>query len=85
MYSIFQTLFSVDVRGWLCETIAHASPFCVLSVYSCEACIDSVFTRPSGLCPVCGVALRRSQFRQQQFDDSHVEREVDVRKKILKE
>ena len=53
--------------------------------YRCEACIDSVFARPSGPCPVCGVALRRNQFRQQQFDDSHVEKEVDVRKKTLKE
>ena len=55
------------------------------SIFRCEACVDSVFTRPSAPCPECGVALRRNHFRLQQFDDSYVEKEVDIRKKILKE
>ena len=54
-------------------------------VCSCESCVDSVFLRPSAACPECGVALRRNQFRLQQFEDSHVEKEVDIRKRILKE
>ena len=52
---------------------------------SCEACVDSVFTRPSAACPECGVALRRNLFRLQQFEDSYVEKEVEIRKKLLKE
>lgn len=66
-------------------SVAISSDDELIVYYSCEACIASVFVRPSGPCPVCGVALRRNQFRQQLFDDSHVEKEVDVRKKILKE
>jgi len=52
---------------------------------SCEMCVDSVFIRPSAPCPECHRPLKRSQFRLQQFEDSWVEREVDIRKKILKE
>ena len=52
---------------------------------SCEACVDALFTRPSAACPECGLALRRNLFRLQQFEDSYVEKEVEIRKKILKE
>lgn len=48
-------------------------------------CVDSVFTRPSAPCPECHRPLKRSQFRLQQFEDTWVEKEVDIRKKILKE
>ena len=51
----------------------------------CEACVDAVFSRPSAPCPECGLALRRNQYRLQQFEDSYVEKEVEIRKKILKE
>lgn len=53
--------------------------------YRCEGCIDSVFTRPSAACPECGLALRRNQYRAQQFEDSYIEKEVEIRKKVLKE
>ena len=51
----------------------------------CDACVDSVFSKPSAPCPDCGITLRRNQFRQQQFENSLVEKEVDIRKKILKD
>ena len=51
----------------------------------CDACVDAVFTRPTAHCPECGKALRRNQYRLQQFEDSDVEKEVDIRKRILKE
>jgi len=50
----------------------------------CQTCVDVLFTRPSAACPQCGIALRRSDYREQQFEDSSVEREVDIRKKITK-
>jgi len=50
----------------------------------CQTCVDVLFTRPSAACPQCGLALRRSDYREQQFEDSSVEREVDIRKKIIK-
>ena len=53
--------------------------------FSCEACVDAVFTRPTAPCPECGVALRRNLYRAQQFEDPAVEREVDIRKKVLQE
>lgn len=39
----------------------------------------------SGACPDCGVALRRSNFRVQLFEDPLVEKEVDIRKRVLKD
>ncbi len=51
----------------------------------CESCVGVVFVHPSAPCPECGLSLRKNQFRLQQFDDSRVEIEVDIRKKILKE
>ena len=51
---------------------------------SCQTCVDVLFTRPSAACPQCNTPLRRNDFRVQQFEDASVEREVDVRKKIVK-
>ncbi|RWS11750.1 ATP-dependent RNA helicase DDX55-like protein [Dinothrombium tinctorium] len=39
----------------------------------------------SGNCPQCGINLRRTNFRLQLFDDSFVEKEIDIRKRILKD
>ena len=47
--------------------------------------MDAVFTRPTAPCPQCSIPLRRSLFRVQQFEDAAVEKEVDIRKRILKE
>ena len=41
--------------------------------------------RGSGQCSECGIALRRSNFRVQIFEDAHVEKEVDIRKRILRD
>lgn len=48
-------------------------------------CVDAVFVHPSGPCPKCGVTLRKNLYRLLQFEDSRVEIEVDIRKKVLKE
>lgn len=39
----------------------------------------------SGSCPDCGIPLRRSNFRIQLFEDAAVEKEVDIRKRVLKD
>ncbi len=54
-------------------------------LYRCGDCVEVVFIRASGPCYECGVTLRKNQFRLQQFEDSYVEKEVDIRKKVLKE
>ena len=39
----------------------------------------------SGACPECKIPLRRNNFRVQLFEDAAVDKEVDIRKRILKE
>lgn len=44
-----------------------------------------VFLTGSGSCPECGVPLKRSNFRIQLFEDAVVEKEVDIRKRVLRD
>lgn len=39
----------------------------------------------SGSCPECMVPLRRNNFRVQMFEDPQVEKEVDIRRRILRD
>lgn len=39
----------------------------------------------SGSCPECRIPLRRNNFRVQLFEDSNVEKEVDIRKRVLRD
>lgn len=39
----------------------------------------------SGSCPECKIPLRRNNFRLQLFEDAKVEKEVDIRKRVLKD
>lgn len=47
--------------------------------------MELLFVRGSGACPQCQTPLRRSNFRLQLFEDAFIEKEVDIRKKIMKE
>ena len=72
-----------------CRTTSYRNPNLKLLVNVCghklcQTCVDVLFTRPSAACPECSTPLRRSDFRIQQFEDAFVEKEVDVRKKIVK-
>ena len=72
-----------------CKTSKYRNPKLKLLVNVCGHklclnCVDVLFTRPSAACPECGTPLRRSDFRVQQFEDLIVEKEVDVRKRIIK-
>ncbi|OKL56375.1 hypothetical protein UA08_08270 [Talaromyces atroroseus] len=51
----------------------------------CEACIDRLFTSGPNSCPVvgCKKTLRKNRFRTQTFEDISVEREVDIRKRVM--
>ncbi|XP_064427213.1 CDK-activating kinase assembly factor MAT1 isoform X4 [Mirounga angustirostris] len=40
--------------------------------------------RGAGNCPECGTPLRKSNFRVQLFEDPTVDKEVEIRKKVLK-
>jgi CDK-activating kinase assembly factor MAT1 len=50
----------------------------------CETCIDRIYTLGPAPCPQCGRMLRKAKFRKQTFEDTLVEREVDVRRRISK-
>ena len=57
----------------------------IVYFFRCESCVDLLFIKGSGTCPECGTSLRRNNFRLQLFEDAYVEKEVDIRKKILRE
>ncbi|XP_070576779.1 CDK-activating kinase assembly factor MAT1-like [Ptychodera flava] len=73
-----------------CKTTKYRNPSLKLLVNVCghslcENCVDLLFVRGSGACPQCNTALRRNNFRLQLFEDAVVEKEVDIRKRILKD
>ncbi|CAH1795905.1 unnamed protein product [Owenia fusiformis] len=51
----------------------------------CDNCVEVLFVRGSAACPACKIPLRRTNFRIQFFEDSSVEKEMDIRKKILRD
>ncbi|XP_074644070.1 CDK-activating kinase assembly factor MAT1-like [Tubulanus polymorphus] len=73
-----------------CKTTKYRNPNLKLMVNVCghslcENCVELLFVRGSGACPQCNVPLRRTNFRLQLFEDAYVEKEVDIRKRILKD
>ncbi|ROL49639.1 CDK-activating kinase assembly factor MAT1 [Anabarilius grahami] len=50
----------------------------------CESCVDMLFVRGSGNCVQCNTPLRKSNFRVQLFEDPAIDKEVEIRKKVLK-
>ncbi|KAK2865025.1 hypothetical protein FQN49_003988 [Arthroderma sp. PD_2] len=51
----------------------------------CESCVDRIFSSGPAPCPVAGCrkTLRKNKFRKQTFGDLAVEREVDIRKRVM--
>ncbi|BFZ07841.1 hypothetical protein BsWGS_10880 [Bradybaena similaris] len=73
-----------------CKTTKYRNPSLKLMVNICghslcESCVESLFVKGSGACPECETPLRRSNFKLQIFEDPSVEREVDIRKKVLRD
>ncbi|XP_067012346.2 CDK-activating kinase assembly factor MAT1 [Anabrus simplex] len=73
-----------------CKTTKYRNPSLKLMVNVCghalcESCVDLLFLKGAGSCPECNVPLRRSNFRVQLFEDSMVEKEVDIRKRVLRD
>uniref|UniRef100_A0A182QSS7 CDK-activating kinase assembly factor MAT1 n=1 Tax=Anopheles farauti TaxID=69004 RepID=A0A182QSS7_9DIPT len=73
-----------------CKTTKYRNPSLKLMVNVCghtlcESCVELLFLKGSGSCPECNVALRRSNFRVQLFEDSNVDKEVQIRKRLLKD
>lgn len=51
----------------------------------CEKCVEHLFIRGSAPCPSCKLVLKKNGFKTKRFEDFSVEREVDIRKRILKD
>ncbi|XP_033207702.1 CDK-activating kinase assembly factor MAT1 [Belonocnema kinseyi] len=73
-----------------CKTTKYRNPSLKLMVNLCghtlcESCVDLLFLKGSGSCPECNAALRRTNFRVQLFEDPMVEKEVDIRKRVLRD
>ncbi|KAL4950426.1 CDK-activating kinase assembly factor MAT1-domain-containing protein [Aspergillus filifer] len=51
----------------------------------CESCVDRIFSGGPANCPVAGChkTLRKNRFRKQTFEDITVEREVDIRRRVM--
>ncbi len=51
----------------------------------CRSCVETLFPRGSGSCPECEVPLRRGDFKLQLFEDATIDKEVDIRRRILRD
>ncbi|KAG7211378.1 hypothetical protein KM043_010667 [Ampulex compressa] len=73
-----------------CKTTKYRNPSLKMMVNVCghtlcESCVDLLFLKGSGSCPECKIPLRRTNFRVQLFEDAMVEKEVNIRKRILRD
>ncbi|XP_037081870.1 CDK-activating kinase assembly factor MAT1-like [Pollicipes pollicipes] len=73
-----------------CKTSKYRNPSMKLMVNVCghplcENCVNLLFAKGSGTCPQCDVPLRRNGFRVQLFEDATVEKDIDIRRRILRE
>lgn len=73
-----------------CKTTKYRNPSLKLMVNICghtlcESCVDLLFLKGSGSCPECNIVLRRTNFRVQLFEDPMVEKEIDIRKRVLRD
>ncbi|TRY67553.1 hypothetical protein TCAL_05514 [Tigriopus californicus] len=73
-----------------CKTTLYRNPNMKLMVNVCghnlcDSCVELLFAKGSGACPECGIALRRANFRHQLFEDASIDKEVDIRKRILRD
>ncbi|XP_035231476.1 CDK-activating kinase assembly factor MAT1-like [Stegodyphus dumicola] len=79
-----------DIECPRCKTTKYRNPNLKLMVNICghalcENCVELLFVKGSAACPQCNIALRRNNFRVQIFEDSSVEKELDIRRRILKD
>ncbi|KAI0256489.1 CDK-activating kinase assembly factor MAT1-domain-containing protein [Lactifluus subvellereus] len=82
--------FSMDDQCPVCKSDRYLNPKLRLLVSSCyhkmcESCIDRLYTLGPAPCPVCGKTLKKMTFIPQTFEDLAVEKEVAVRRKLVKE
>ncbi|UXI16159.1 hypothetical protein NH340_JMT02102 [Sarcoptes scabiei] len=51
----------------------------------CESCVEQLFVKGAAKCPTCNTLLKRVQFRIKLYDDDTIEKDLEIRKNLLKE
>jgi len=79
-----------DIECPRCKTTKYRNPNLRLMVNVCghalcENCVELLFVKGSAACTQCNIPLRRTNFRAQIFEDASVEKELDIRRRILKD
>lgn len=74
----------------MCKTTKYRNPSMKLMVNVCghalcESCVELLFAKGSGSCQECRIPLRRTDFRLQLFEDATIDKEVDIRRRILRD
>lgn len=75
----------------VCKTDKYLSPEIQFKINPecyhkiCDACVDRIFALGPSPCPypTCDKILRRNKFKAQVFDDLRVEKECDIRRRVL--
>ncbi|XP_066954937.1 CDK-activating kinase assembly factor MAT1 isoform X2 [Macrobrachium rosenbergii] len=80
---------SYEIQCPACKGTKYRNPQMKLMVNICghplcDACVRMYFLKESAQCPECGIVLKRSKFRVQVFEDPLVEKEIDIRRKVMK-
>lgn len=75
----------------ICKTDKYLSPTMVFLINPecyhkiCESCVDRIFAMGPTKCPYpnCNKILRKNRFKRQVFEDLQIEKETDIRRKVL--
>lgn len=51
----------------------------------CESCVEQLFVKGAAKCPTCNIMLKRVQFRIQLYDDETVEKDLEIRRRLMKD
>lgn len=78
-----------DIECPRCKTTKYRNPQLKLLVNVCghplcEKCIELMFATGSAKCYQCPTPLKRGNFKKQLFQDSQVEKDIQVRRDIIK-
>jgi len=74
----------------VCKTTKYRNPSMKLLVNVCghglcSSCVETLFARGSGSCPECEAPLRRVNFKLQLFEDASIDKEVTIRRQVLRD
>jgi len=73
-----------------CETTKYRNPNMKLMINECghsicDNCVEVEFVKGSNNCYQCGRSLRKNNFRIQIYESCEVEKEVDVRRRVMRD